>query len=557
MIAKVVRGWHPAGLVTYLFGPGRHEEHRNPRVVAAWDGAPWLHQPDRLHSVALDDEVLAAGEFDLDLRQLIRTMRGPLQAAGLPANGLPQVPAAWAAQLRAGGRLPSTAPGWLRHYVHDARTGVVVARPGPVWHCSVRLHPGDPTLPDEQWEHIASRLMRATGIHEAGCRWIAVRHADDHIHLMATLVSEDTGKRVHPYRDFPKLRTECQRLEGEFGLMPTASADRTAVPAPTRAELEVARRLGRERTLREDLRLVVAQCAATSSTSGQFLARLTKEGLDPRVVRDEAGQVCGYSVRAFGYRTRSGAVLRFAGRSLAPDLSWTKLQARWAMLPAIPLPQAGGDRRLTGREVAAALGGVAATVERAIGALRDGAGRDLDPVAYAAGEVLAALSHGREGACFGPVTAVFQRYDRAARTPHRVLPGSSAGVVAAELRHAARQLGALGVLTGRFHERFAMTALLLALASLVAEIAAWQQLLNRPHQAAAAASAAEHLPVLASAAAGPPGTARSVRAAGAAPAAPAPAVALPSPLSAPTPDWARPALTGMPASNPAPRGLHR
>jgi len=401
VIAKVVRGWHPGGLVAYLFGPGRHEEHRNPRVVAAWDGARWLHQPDRLHSVALDGEVLAAGEFDLDLRQLIRTMRGPLKAAGLPANGLPPVPTAWAASLRAGGRLPSTAPGWLRHYLHDVRTGVVVARQGPVWHCSVRLHPGDPTLSDEQWEHIAERLMRATGIHEAGCRWIAVRHADDHIHLMATLVGEDSGKRFHPYRDFPKLRAECQRLEGELGLTPTASADQTVAPAPTRAEWEVARRLGRERTLREDLRLVVAQCAATSSDGGQFLAQLTKEHLDPRVVRDEAGQICGYSVRPFGYRTRSGGVLRFAGRSLAPDLSWAKLQARWDTLPVVPLPQAGGDRRLTGPEAAAGLSGVAATVERATAALRDDAGRDLDPVAYAAGELLAALSHGREGAASG------------------------------------------------------------------------------------------------------------------------------------------------------------
>jgi len=150
------------------------------------------------------------------------------------------------------------------------------------------------------------------------------------------------------------------------------------------------------------------------------------------------------------------------------------------------------------------------------------------------------------------VTAVSQRYDRAARTPYQVLPGSTTGGVAAELRHAARQLGALGVLTGRFNERFAMTALLLALAGLVAEIAAWQQLLNRPHQAAAAAYAAEQLPVLARAAAGPPGTGRLARAAGVAPAA-----AMPSQLSAAVPDWARPALTGMPVSNPASRGRHR
>jgi len=418
VIAKVVRGWRPAGLVAYLFGPGRHEEHRNPRVVAAWDGAPWLHQPDQLHSVALDGEVLPAGEFDLDLRQLIRTIQGPLKAAGLPTGGLRAV---------------------------DARPGAAAARQGPVWHCAVRLHPDDPVLSDEQWEHIAGRLMRATGIHQAGCRWIAVRHADDHIHLMAVLVSEDTGKRFHPYRDFPKLRAECQRLERELGLTPTASPDKTAAPAPTRAELETARRLGRERTLREELRQVVAQCAATSSDSSQFLARLTEKGLDPKAVRDKTGRICGYTVTPYGYRTRTGDVVRFAGRSLAPDLSWPKLQARWTAVPAVPLPRASD--RLAGAERATVLGEVAATVERATGLLRDGAGRDLDGVAHATGEVLAALSHGREGSRDGPLSRLERRYDRAARTPYRVLPAPSTGLVAAELRHAARQLGALGVLT--------------------------------------------------------------------------------------------------------------
>lgn len=548
MIAKVVRGWRPAGLVAYLFGPGRYEEHRNPRVVAAWDGAPWLHQPDRLHSVALDGEVLPAGEFDLDLRQLIRTMQGPLRAAGLHANGLPAMPAEWAAPLRSGASLPSGAPGWLRHYVHDARTGVVVARQGPVWHCSVRLHPDDPVLSDEQWEHIAGRLMGATGIHGAGCRWIAVRHADDHIHLMAILVSENTGKRFHPYRDYPKLRAECQRLERELGLTLTASADATAAPAPVRAELDTARRLGWEHTLREKLRQVVAQSAATSSDSGQFLARLAKEALDPQVVRDEAGRVCGYTVKAFGHRTRTGAVMRFAGRSLAPDLSWPKLQARWAALPAGPRPRAAGER-VPGAERVAVLGEVAAVVERATGRLRDGGGRDLDGVAHAAGEMLAALSHGREGGQNGPLSGLERRYDRAARMPHRVLPDSSAGMVAAELRHAARQLGALGVLTGRLHERFAMTALLLALAGLVAEIAAWQQHLDRHHQAAAAQATARELPVLARAADAPARTTRPVGA--------VPPAATPSQLTQPVPDWARPARPGTPVSDHLSRGRHR
>ena len=106
--------------------------------------------------------------------------------------------------------------------------------------------------------------------------------------------------------------------------------------------------------------------------------------------------------------------------------------------------------------------------------------------------------HDRQGEPLepGPLTGVARRYDRAARTPYRVLPSSS-GQLAADLRHAVRQLGAVGVLTGRGQERLASIALLLALAGLVAEIAAWQHDRGRTHQAAAARDTARELPALA------------------------------------------------------------
>ncbi|BCB85854.1 hypothetical protein Psuf_031670 [Phytohabitans suffuscus] len=33
------RGTDVGGLLRYLFGPGKREEHTRPRLVAAWDGA--------------------------------------------------------------------------------------------------------------------------------------------------------------------------------------------------------------------------------------------------------------------------------------------------------------------------------------------------------------------------------------------------------------------------------------------------------------------------------------------------------------------------------------
>uniref|UniRef100_J1RUM8 Mobilization relaxase component n=1 Tax=Streptomyces auratus AGR0001 TaxID=1160718 RepID=J1RUM8_9ACTN len=64
-------------------------------------------------------------------------------------------------------------------------------RPAPV-------SPSASSLSDAEWGEIAQRIVRAAGIAPDGddqaCRWIAVRHADDHIHILATTVRED-GRR--------------------------------------------------------------------------------------------------------------------------------------------------------------------------------------------------------------------------------------------------------------------------------------------------------------------------------------------------------------------------
>jgi len=495
VIAKVVRGYRAAGLLAYLFGPGKYETHHNPRVVASWDGAPWLHQPAKLPGVVLDGEVVPAGEFDLDLRPLTQTMQELADAAGLPVSNPPRITPQWAGHLERGGRLPTDAPGWVRHYKYDPQAQAVVLRPGYVWHCPVRLHPDDPTLTDQQWQTIAERLMRATGIHQAGCRWIAVRHADDHIHLMASLISETTGKRFHPYRDYFQLREECRAIERDLGLVETAPADKTALTAPTRAEKGKAERHGRSITAREELRRAVAQCAAATQDPAGFLAELRREGLDPRTTLDAEGQVCGYSVARPGDLTAAGGPVRFSGSTLATDLSWPTLLNRWASTPpqVVPLPRTADDRvPMTERH--AALTTTADTVDQAVAAVRERS-EDVDALAHATGEILTVLARGREDRGPGPFARTAERYDRAARTPHQVLP-RSVGPVARELRRASRHIAAAGALTGRGNEKFAMTALLLALAGLVAEIAAWQQQRGRHHQAAAAQAARDPLMAL-------------------------------------------------------------
>ncbi|HEY0637612.1 MAG TPA: relaxase/mobilization nuclease domain-containing protein [Pseudonocardiaceae bacterium] len=486
MIAKVVRGWRPAGLIVYLFGPGKYEEHRNPRVVASWDGTPWLHQPPGLASVELDGEVLPAGEFDLDLRRLIATMQDPAVLAGLPLTAPPPVSAEWLPYLRSGGRLPAGAPQWLPHYRYDAHADAVVRRPGYVWHCPVRLHPDDPTLTDEQWQTIAERLMRATGIDQAGCRWIAVRHADDHIHLMATLVSETSGRRFHPYRDYLKLRRECQAIERELGLVRTADADKTATRTPTRAEKGKAERLGHTITAREELHRRVAHAAATTATADDFLNELRNEGLRPHLARDPGGAIRGYSVALPGDVTRLGEPVRYSGGQLGHDLTWPKLLQRWAQVPTDSRLHRRTGSRATPAERRETYRDAARLVNVATTAVRSG--DDVDGIAHATNDLLAALSHSIDGYDHGPTTHAFIQFDRAARTPHRAVP-TDIGALAQRLRRTSRHLGHIGRITGRGNEKFAVSTLTIAVAGLLVEIAAWQQLKARDHQSRAARNA--------------------------------------------------------------------
>ena len=78
-----------------------------------------------------------------------------------------------------------------------------------------------------------------------GPRWVAIRHADDHIHIAVVLVRQDTCRRFWPYRDYPRLREAAREMERRLGLTVTAAADGTAERAPSRGEREKAARQGR------------------------------------------------------------------------------------------------------------------------------------------------------------------------------------------------------------------------------------------------------------------------------------------------------------------------
>lgn len=58
-------------------------------------------------------------------------------------------------------------------------------------------------------------------------RWVAVRHAADHVHIVATLARQDGG-RPDVWNDGYRVRDACRAVEQRYGLRRTAPADRTA-----------------------------------------------------------------------------------------------------------------------------------------------------------------------------------------------------------------------------------------------------------------------------------------------------------------------------------------
>jgi len=317
VITKMQRGTRTRGLVEYLFGPGRAEEHTNQRIVAAWDEA-WqgITHPDEVQRALLTAEVDA------------------------PVKRMPEV-----------------------------------AKPAEhVYHVSISNHGEDRNLSDDEWATVAEAVADKLGLSgtdtRVGARWFAVHHGAasgdrDHIHFVATLVRED-GRGIYLNKDKLALREVAKEMQARFGLEvrtrePGAGArelsrpelaatleareqrdqqpgtpsrhsgeqqepDRTgeggAAPEPV-APVEVPRRR-LERTVRA--------AATAASTEAQWLARLGELGVavEPRWARG-GDRVVGYRVAlADPPREQAGSkAVWFGGGTLAHDLTLPALRAGW------------------------------------------------------------------------------------------------------------------------------------------------------------------------------------------------------------------------------------
>lgn len=284
MIPKISRGTNTGGLVRYLGGPGKSDEHTAQRVIG---GSPGITTGD-LTDPAVRIQVTA----DLEA----------------PALAHPDV----------------------------------TVKAGQVWHCSLSLAQREGTLSDDKWRVIADDFVAEMKF-DGPTRWIVARHGlsaagNDHVHLVVQLVRED-GRQVNTNRDWPRAQAACNRLEHKHGLEVIPSRERNGGrkamtardireaghaedQAAGRTPAEASRaRNERAGAQRDGLELRVRAAAKGALTEGDFVRGLRADGVQVRPWVTK-GRVAGYAVRMDG-----GPWL--AGSKLGRDLTLPRLRAGW------------------------------------------------------------------------------------------------------------------------------------------------------------------------------------------------------------------------------------
>lgn len=197
----------------------------------------------------------------------------------------------------------------------------------PVWHCSIRAAPEDDLMGDEKWSRLARDHVEQMGLQDHP--WVAVRHGDDHVHIVASRVNGDAVL----WRDsHDKLRNkESMRvLEHRHQLTRVDDERQTSRLAKvTASEREKGKRLGRdpERARLRDV-MHAARDAARGKGPERFEEELDRRGVLHRAnVTKDRSKVQGYSVSLPDWHDAAGEQIWLKASDVDRKLSWSKLHA--------------------------------------------------------------------------------------------------------------------------------------------------------------------------------------------------------------------------------------
>lgn len=311
MIPNIVTGGDTGGLMRYLVGPGRANEHENPHVIAG--SRDIVRKWGDWETISVSQASEIATRLDAYMHETGTFPTGKTRRFN-PASGQVE----WTGEIEA----------------------------NHVWHCSLSLSPEEAALGDEVWGRIATDFMDEMGFSgadgKAACRWVAIHHGSaknggDHIHIAANVVRED-GTKWSPWYDQRKAQRACNMLEHRYGLLVVESRERgRGSRCDSAAAQNAAKRAGASRTDRAILEERLRTAATASASEADFVRRARRLGvrLHPRFARGRTDIVVGYSA---ALRTEHGQQTRWwGGGRIARDLTLTHLRTRWEDTPTSAL----------------------------------------------------------------------------------------------------------------------------------------------------------------------------------------------------------------------------
>ncbi|WP_328431818.1 relaxase/mobilization nuclease domain-containing protein [Streptomyces sp. NBC_00453] len=433
MIAAIKpAGTNTRGLLAYLYGRGTHDEHFDPHIVV---GFAMLGMPD------------PGRDENATLTELGRYLDEPVR-------------------------------------LRNGEFGKKIT--DHVWHCPVRAAPEDRYLSDAEWGEIAQRIVQAAGIAPAGddlaCRWIAVRHADDHIHILATTVRED-GRRPKLHDSGLRVGDACREIEKDYGLRQLKKGDRTATCRPTQAEMHKAKRLGWDQTSPEWLEDRIRAAIPHVSNVEEFIAYLEADGIPVKARRGPSGDLLGYAAGRPGDLNSEGEQIFRPGKKIAPDLTLPKIEARLETTVPEEYPTARRNRPATPWQQAT---DALDTLHTDITKTSTGDSTDARVQAHitALGELIEATAQQAPGHLRAELRAAAKAFARAERSQIRAEDRA-----AQALRSAARDI----VHTATGPNGSALAALIAALVWAAIVSARWHEAKGHAQQTDAARQAVEHL----------------------------------------------------------------
>ncbi|UYY83670.1 relaxase/mobilization nuclease domain-containing protein (plasmid) [Arthrobacter sp. YA7-1] len=285
MIPNITKGDRMAGLLVYLAGPGRSNEHTDPHLVTGSAPIMAWHNDDQLNR----DAALS-----------------------------------------------------IAHQLDQAKDVLGVdVRGGHVWHCSLSLRAEEGDLTDQRWAEIANEFMEEMGFTEASGKapvsWVAIRHGhskagNDHIHIAASMVRED-GTKWSSHLDYKRAQDAARALEKKHGLEELSPV--YAMRGLRPGEREASERRGVEEPERRSLARKVRACATAAQDEAEFVRRFRRTGamIKPRYAAGRDDVVVGYSVAE--RPSKGGRPVWFGGGHLAKDLTLPRLRGAWADSPEL------------------------------------------------------------------------------------------------------------------------------------------------------------------------------------------------------------------------------